>query len=737
MSELRAYDQYPIGHGVCTVLPNMDFETYSEAGYKFVKGRWQATQGKGKQGGIARVGAWVYSEHPSTEVLYLAYNLKDGRGPQRWVPGMSPPTDLFKWITGGGLIEAHNSFFEYCIWTCVCIPKLGWPPIQLLQLRDSAAKCGAFSLPRALAKASAALGTAPKDAAGHAVMLKLSKPRNPTKTNPDTRWVPETAPEKFAALYAYGDQDIIAESDLSAHLPDLIPQELDLWKIDQEINLRGVYVDRELVDAAAAIIQQAFIKYTAELVMLTRGLVHAASEVSKIQSWLAACGYPSHGMEDATLKDMLELANLPAHVRRVIEIRRLIGSAAVKKVSAMQDRMGRDGRIRDMFMFCGAGRTGRWGGGGPQPHNMFAGGPQVAKCLECGTIHIATCPRCPECDGHTKSMDWCAEAMEAVVPAILSRDLRVVEALWGDALLAVSGCLRGMFRAAPGHELICSDYSAIEAVVIAALAKEEWRLEVFRTHGKIYEMSASKITGIPFEEFLKHKEETGQHHPMRKKVGKVAELASGFGGGVGAWKKFGADEFMTDEEIQQKVSAWRAASPKVVALWHGLENAAHSAMNCVGHQFMYEGIIYWVQDAVLYCRLLSGRHLAYLRPELRPGLTPWGSETMVLSFEGVMTFRVGFSGGGHWTRLDTWYGQLVENVVQATARDILAYAIIQLTAAGYLIVLHVHDEIIAEAPVGTGSIEEFECIMGAVPPWAAGWPIKAAGGWRGVRYRKD
>lgn len=236
---------------------------------------------------------------------------------------------------------------------------------------------------------------------------------------------------------------------------------------------------------------------------------------------------------------------------------------------------------------------------------------------------------------------------------------------------------------------------------------------------------------------MAYKDTTGQHHPLRKKIGKYAELASGFGGGLGAWKKFGADEYLTDDEIQHNVQIWREQSPRVVALWHGLEDAAHAAMRHVGQVYTYAGISYWVQDDVLYCRLLSGRPLAYIRPELRPGKTPWGSDTMVLSFEGVMTPKVGYSGGGQWMRLDTWYGQLVENVVQATARDLLAYAMPRLEAAGYPIVLHVHDEIVAEVPEGTGSIEEFEQIMGAPPPWAADWPIKATGGWRGIRYRKD
>jgi DNA polymerase len=731
-----------MGDYISTIMPDMDFETYSEAGYVWTGDRWQAIEGKGKRGGITRVGAWVYSEHPSTEVMCLYYDLKDGLGQRRWLPRDPPPHPLIEWFQMGQLVEAHNSFFEYSIWTNVCVAKMGWPPINILQLRDSAAKCGAFSLPRKLATAAKAMGSHEKDMAGNSVMIKLSKPRKPTKNNPDRRWTPATAPSDFERLYLYCGEDIVAEGDLSSRLPDLIPQELELWKIDQIINLRGLHLDMELVNAAASIVQQSEIKYTSELVTITKGLVHAGSEAAKIQAWLGANGYPVENMEAKTLEELLA-RELPADVRRVIELRLMLGSAAVKKVSAMQHRVAKDGRIKDIVSFCGAPRTGRWGGGGVQPHNMAAGGPAIQEC--CGVIYPKSNNLCPLCGQAPTDKDWGAEGMEAVIPFIMSRSLSTVEDQWGNALAVVSGCLRGMFDAAPGYDLICSDYAAIEAVVIAFLAREEWRMEVFRTHGLIYEMSASKITGIPFEDFISHKRDTGQHHPLRKKIGKVAELGGGFGGGVGAYKRFGADEFMSDDEIQQTVTAWRYASPQIagckergiLGLWHGLENAAHSAMFNIGQCFSYNGITYGVKDDVLYCRLLSGRTLKYIRPQLRVGETPWGSPTNILSFEGMMAPKVGFSGGGQWMRMDTWYGQLVENVVQATARDLLAFALVNLENAGYPVVLHVHDEIVAEVPLGTGSIEEFETIMGIVPPWAQDWLIKAAGGWRGKRYRTD
>jgi DNA polymerase len=353
--------------------------------------------------------------------------------------------------------------------------------------------------------------------------------------------------------------------------------------------------------------------------------------------------------------------------------------------------------------------------------------------------------------------EWGAESAEAVIRLLNHRDLVVMEKVWGNAQKAITSSIRGFLIASPGHDLICSDYSAIEARVIAAMAGEEWRLEVFRTHGMIYEMSASKITGIPFDEYLKHKKETGQHHPTRKTLGKPGELGSGFGGGIGAWKNFGADKYLSDKEILDGVRKWREASPMVVKFWREVEAAAVKAVKSQGTIQRYRDVSYQVRNNVLYCKLPSGRELTYHSPWITVQYVRW-EETGRLTEDGEMervrcdypypvegstpadvlnhmaTPRKG--GGGTWVKCRTWGGTLVENIVQATARDLLADALLRLDKAGYPVIMHVHDEIIAEVPHGFGSVEEFEAIMEQTPHWAAGWPIKADGGWRGLRYRK-
>ena len=282
-----------------------------------------------------------------------------------------------------------------------------------------------------------------------------------------------------------------------------------------------------------------------------------------------------------------------------------------------------------------------------------------------------------------------------------------------------------------GHDFICSDYSAIEAVVLAALAGEEWRLEVFRTHGKIYEMSAAKISGVPFEEFLRHKETTGDHPPLRKKVGKVAELASGYQGGYNAWLAFGADKHLGEQEIRDAIKAWRKESPAIVNFWYRVEEFAIAAVQAPGARFEYRGLYFGVIDDVLYIRLLSGRLLKYHAPRIKNGTTPWGAPALKLTFMGLDSFTK------KWTRLSTYGGKLTENIVQATSRDILAHALLKTNAAGYRPVLHIHDEIVAEVPEGWGDVGEFESLMADLPAWCSDWPVRAAGGWRGKRYKKD
>lgn len=800
----------PVGRGYSTVLPDMDFETYSEAGYYFDEeaNRWRSIVSSPPHG-LGAVGASVYTEHPSAEVLCLSYDFKDGVGARLWIPGMEAPWALFDHFARGGIMEAWNSSFEWYVWNNICHKRMGWPALNYLSLRCAMSKNRAFSRPGALKSAGEVAGVQDmKIADGARLITKFCKPHKPTKKDPRRRIRPEEDPEGWK-LYEYCIGDIKTESQVSELTPDLSPMELELWQLDQAINFRGVYIDPAALEACVSIVEQATVKYTAELVQITGGTVKTASELQKMKGWLGGRGLFVSSLDMEHVEEELKKSHLPPDVRRVLEIRQTLGSASVKKVFAILRRLSADGRLRDLFAFHKA-HTGRFAGQGPQPQNLPKSGPKIYRCggKDCRRFYTVQRPRCPWCgaDGayFSNAAEWGLGAAEDALAVIATRDLATVEHYFGDSIDAVSGCLRGLFSAAPGHELICSDYSAIEAVVLACVAGEQWRIDVFNTHGKIYEASASMITGIPLQEFMDYKKRTGDHHPMRNKIGKYAELASGYQGWLGAWKNFGADKHLSDDEIKDAVRKWRDASPAIVALWAGLEGAATSAVQSPGDCFQYRGIAYGVCDDVLYCQLPSGRCLSYHEPRILPkekivyddGEKFLNNETLqemfsfgkiraleeiaipvvngeqyaasfdnitismqngslrlttpngVLAFAGArvqtdwnLTYMGENSdykrGPKGWMRLETYGGKLAENVVQGAACDVLTFGMMNLEKAGYPIVLHVHDEDVSEVPIGFGSIEEYEAIMSTMPPWAQGWPIKASGGWRGQRYRKD
>lgn len=723
----------------------IDFETYSEAGFIWNEQtqKYHAPPNSIKKG-LPSIGAAVYSEHPSTEVLSCAFDLGDGIK-HLWIPGVSPdPLMLFDYVRNGGLVEAWNVKFERWIWINVCVPKYGWPMVQEWQWRDAAAKAVAHALPKSLDPCGIVLDIKnKKDKDGVRLLNKFSMPRNPTKSNPSHRIRPCDDPEDAQNLYRYNIRDIEAELEISALIPDLIPSELEFWQYDLAINARGVRVDIPAVKAAISIVEQAHAKYNARLRELTGGTVYKASELAKIRVWLETQGVSVSVLDSDKITELLKDKTLSPLIREVLEIRERLSSSAVKKLYSMINMATKQERIHDLFIYHSA-RTGRAAGAGVQPQNLPNSGPPVKHCV-CGYFVAQKIPSCPNCGNPFALSDaeWCTEAVEQSIQTILTGNLECMELYHNDAISTISGCIRGMFIPNPGHDFICSDYSAIEAVVLAALAGEEWRLEVFRTHGKIYEMSASKITGIPFEEYIKRKEITGQHHPTRKTVGKVAELASGYAGWIGAWNAFGANAFFSEDEIKKSILAWREASPAIVEFWggqvrgwfpeyYGLEGMAVLAIMNPGKIYEFRGLKWYVEMDVLYCCLLSGRKLTYHRPRLNPSTRKNGTYT--ISFEGWNSNpKYGPPG---WVRLETYGGKLTENVVQATARDILAFAIVNVERAQYPVVLHVHDEIVSEVPENFGSIQEFESLMSIMPSWASNWPLKVSGGWRGKRYGK-
>lgn len=778
----------PAGMGYATAIPDMDFETYSEAGHIWVPaasggGKWQGPRGAAaSKKGLGVIGTANYATHPTTEVLDFAYNLKDGRGLHRWRPGMPPPHDLFDYLRAGGLVEGWNVAFEWWIWNYVCTRRYGWPTLDMRQTRCAMAKARASSYPGALGIAGSVMNlVVKKDARGDALLKKFSVPQKPTKGDKRTRHLPSEFPEEGQALSDYNVIDIVSEAEASYHVPDLEGEELEFWLADQAINRRGVAVDTESLAACVVIVQECITRYNEELRTLTGGAVEAASQLERLKGWLAGCGiHMADGRGSMDEEAILaQLAIMKARgwegsaPYRALQLRGLIGSASVKKVFAMTNTLSPWGRLHDLFNYHGA-RTGRPTGEGPQPTNLPKAGPNVYRCL-CGKHFGAKAVRCPWCHlpaPTKKASDWSPEATEDALEIVRTRSVSAVEYFFGDAMLTVSGCLRGLFVAAPGHELICSDFSSIEGVVTACLAGEDWRVEMFATHGKAYELSVAKITGIPFAEIMqhagyddverpewwKHRSRHGPHHPMRQTLGKVAELASGFGGWINAWKRFGADEFMSDDDIKKGILAWREASPAIVEFWggqerrngwqripelFGLEGMAVAAILQPETEFpvmrrdgAHSGITYIFRNNALYCRLPSGRYLTYHRARLVPNMA--GRAGQAIEFEGYNTNPT--MGAVGWVTMNTYGGKLCENVVQATARDIQRFAIINEEKRGYPVVLHVYDEIVSEVPEGFGSIEEFESIMGTMPAWAVykgvPWPIKANGGWRGRRYRK-
>jgi DNA polymerase len=739
--------QLAAGLRYSTVLADFDFETYSEAGYLWNESlnKWQALPGVQPSGkGLPSVGAAVYSAHPTAEVLRLAYDLKDGRGKHSWRPGEPLPVALFIHLIEGKLLEAWNVGFERWVWRNICETKYGFPPLPESQLRCAMAKGRAFCLPGSLDNAAKVLNTRRKDADGARLMKLFSMPQNPTKKRPLRRVLPDAEPVEFARYAQYNDTDIVAEAEVSARTPDLTPIELEYWQIDQAINVRGVHIDRAGVDNCISLVQQAHDKYNRELQAITGGTVQAASELQKLKGWVGAHGVHLDVMDEEALTLVLKRSDLPPPVRRVIEIRAAIGSASVKKVFAMANQATRHDRLHDLFSFH-ATRTGRPTGNGPQPTNLPNSGPEVLLCASCGHYSgMLWGDHCPHCDhvAPRKPLEWCVGAVEEVLGLAGLCDLSVLEFYFGEAMPAISGCLRGLFNAAPGHDLISSDYTAIEAVVLAELAGEQWRIDLFKAGGKIYEATGAVIEGLTYEDVLAHATTTGKHHPCRKK-GKVAELASGYQGWIGAWCAFGADSFMTEDEIKAAILKWRGASPNIVEFWggqrrgyngpqefYGVEGAAIQAILNPGQVYDCRGLKFIKRGTVMYITLLSGRCLTY--HNIRLEASERGGYAILYDGQNTNPNNGPFG----WITLKTWGGRLVENITQATANDLLRFASVNLERAGYPIVLHVYDEIVAEVPEGFGTVEEFEAIMAQRPAWAADWPVSAAGGWRGSRYRK-
>ena len=664
---------------------------------------------------LKKSGLHNYATDESTGVHCMSYGPDPGHI-RTWVEGEPFPTDLAAHIETKGIITAWNAAFELAIWNLCAVRKYGWLPLPINQVRCSMVRAYAMALPGALEDAAPALGVDQrKDAEGHRIMLQLSKPKKD-----GTMWRRDVESlDKFMRVCEYNRQDVRTELSCLERLMELSPSECALWELDYKINNRGVMCDLTSADKAIAIIQSEQKRLNAEMLRVTGGVVGSCNEVQMLGKWIKSQGVEMDGLAKADVIEALAevvddeelppwVTPLPANVRRALELRQEAAKSSTAKLVTMREKASTDGRLRNMHQYHAAS-TGRWGGRGVQPQNFFRGRPGVTY-----------------------------EDIEAMFSML--GDKEMLDLFYGPAMAAISDCLRGMLVAGEGNELVACDFSAIEARALAWLAGQESILEVFRTHGLIYEHAAAGVYHIPLNEVTK----------AQRQIGKVISLSMGFGGGVGAFQSMAKnyDVHVPNEEADEIKLAWRAANQRIVQYWYELEEAVTCAMKTGGVHYAGAGgrqVKFRKAGSFLWALLPSGRALCYPYPELRMVMTPWGEEKEQLTFMTVVDQTQKKkaktlpdpNSRGRWQRVSTYGGSLAENMTQAIARDLLADAMRFVEAEGIEIVMHVHDEIVAEVRQDRAewALERMEEIMSTTPLWAKGLPLGAEA-WRGHRYRK-
>ena len=618
---------------------------------------------------LTKCGVYRYAEATDFEVLLFGYSA-DGAPVQvvDLTAGETFPADVRSALTDPAVTKwAFNAQFER-----VCLSRyLGYPTGQYLD--PSSWHCtmvwsAYLGLPLSLKDVGAALGLdKQKLTEGKELIRYFCVPGKD-----GTRHMPASAPEKWATFKAYNLRDVETEMSIQDRLRKYpVPEEVwAQYHLDQQINDRGIMLDRTLV-TQAILCDERFKRTHMEQARSVTGLDNPNSPV-QLKAWLAEKGVEAASLSKAAVAEMLEKAD--GEVELALSLRQELAKSSVKKYTAMQTVVGSDDRARGLIQFCGASRTGRYAGRLIQVQNL----PQ----------------------NHLPDLDT-ARAL------VRSGNTDAVEMLYGSVPLVLSELIRTAFVPELGCFFCVADFSAIEARVIAWIAGEHWRQEVFAKGGDIYCASASQMFHVPVE---KH----GVNGHLRQK-GKIAELALGYGGSVGALKAMGALNYgLQEEELKPLVDAWRLSNPHITKLWWDVDKAAST---CVRERTATEthGIRFYYQSGMMFVVLPSGRRLVYVKPKM--GLNRYGNESV--TYEGVGEQK-------KWLRLESYGPKFVENIVQATARDILAEAMLRLNAAGYRIVMHVHDEVVIEAPPDT-SLEDICSIMGQTPAWASGLLLRADG----------
>ncbi len=631
---------------------------------------------------LTKTGVYRYVESPVFEILLFSYSA-DGR-PVRLVDlacGEEIPAEVIAALTDESVTKwAFNANFER-----ICLSHyLGMPTGKYLSPASwqcSMVWAATMGLPLSLEGVGSVLGLEKqKLTEGKELIKYFCQPCAPTKTNGQrTRNLPAHAPDKWIAFKKYNIRDVETEMSIQARLakypvPDSVWNE---YHIDQEINDRGVALDMELVRQAIQMDGRSRSELTQAMKNLTS--LENPNSVQQMKQWLSVNGVETDTLGKKAVAEMLKTVS--PELQTVLTLRQQLAKSSVKKYQAMETAVCTDGRARGMFQFYGANRTGRWAGRIIQMQNL----PQ----------------------NHLEDL---AEARSLV----RSGDFDAVKMLYEDVPDTLSQLIRTAFVASEGRKLIVADFSAIEARVIAWFAGETWRQKVFAEGKDIYCASASQMFGVPVE---KH----GVNGHLRQK-GKIAELALGYGGSVGALKAMGAIEMgLSEEELPPLVDAWRQANPNITKLWWDVDYAVMEAVRFKRTNETH-GITFSCKSGMLFIMLPSGRQLAYVKPKI--GTNKFGGDC--ITYEGV-------GGTKKWERLDSYGPKFVENIVQATARDILCYAMNTIRCCS--IVMHIHDEVVIEAAPQM-SLQAVCDQMGRTPPWAKGLQLRADG-YETDFYKKD
>lgn len=640
-------------------------------------------------------GADVHVSHPWAGVWCVGYAIDDS---EAVCVSPNEASDVLTEIAASDArIIAHNAQFEWQVWNNIMV-RYGVPPIPISRFICTMATGYAMSLPGSLDGMSAALGIEQgKDLAGGRLAVQMAAPRRIEHGNPI--WWDEE--EKRVRLYQYCTQDVRVEREVFRRLRPLPVSEQKLWELDAAINQRGIYIDARAGAVAADAVGLEQGVSASRLWVLTEGRVNGPSEIQKLKTWIEEQGVALSSLAKQEVIDALATEGLPPHVAEALQIRQAFAKTSTAKIRRMLDGRSANGRVKGTLQYHGSG-TGRWAGRRIQPHNL---------------------PR------PTIEQREIEEILDYLATHDVTTALEYIRVFYGPPLVRIADCLRGLICAAPGNRLCAGDYSNIEGRALAWLAGEAWKVKAFADFDKgvghdIYLLAASRIYQKPVETFTKKSPE--------RQIGKVAELALGYQGGVGAFQTMAPTYGVKipDHEADAIKIAWRALHPNIKRYWYNLEDTAAQAVQHAGVVVStgpaYARISFKVQGSFLWCRLPSGRALCYPYPQIKEYESLWGVKWQ-LSYMSVDDKT------RQWQRTQTYGGKLAENITQAVARDILAASMMTVEQAGWKLVFHVHDELVTETT--HGELDDFLNLMRIPPPWAAGLPI-AVEGWTGIRYRK-